>query len=152
MQGGLAKDVAVMSWLGPRAGIEAAMSGHDVVMATHTNCYFCYTQELPDDERFIRLPPGVVGHSLPLKSVYTFDPSADVPGFARAHILGGQGFVWTEQTPNEEWMQWQVWPRALAMSEVLWSGTGCRSFEVFCQEVDSIVRKMRQDGFNAAHR
>lgn len=138
-----------MSWLGPASGIEAASAGHDVVMATSTNCYFCYAQDLPDDCH-AKLPPGVVGNVVPLEKVYEFDPCAGVPLTARSHILGGQAFVWTEQIPNERWMEWQVWPRALAMSEVLWSGKNCRTYEDFKCDADHLVSKMRAAGVNAA--
>ena len=66
------------------------------------------------------------------------------------HILGGQTFLWSEQVPNESWIQWKMWPRALAMSEVLWSGPRKRSFAAFKDDADSVVRKLRNAGFNAA--
>jgi hexosaminidase len=42
LEGGLAPDATVMSWRGMEAGIEAAKSGHDVVMAPHKWTYFDY--------------------------------------------------------------------------------------------------------------
>ena len=56
----------------------------------------------------------------------------------------------SEQVPNESWIQWKMWPRALAMSEVLWSGPRKRSFAAFKDDADSVVRKLRNAGFNAA--
>jgi len=149
MEGGLAEDAAVMSWLEPKSGIQAAVAGHDVVMATHTYCYFDYTQDIPNDPHDV-LPPGVKGNVLPIEKVYSFDPCADVPESAQRHILGGQTFLWSEQVPNESWIQWKMWPRALAMSEVLWSGPRKRSFAAFKADADSVVRKLRNAGFNAA--
>lgn len=149
MEGGLAKGAAVMSWLAPKAGIEAACAGHDVVMAVHTNCYFCYSQGIQNDS-YAALPPGVVGNVLPLERVYAFDPCAGVPVEVRGHILGGQTFLWSEQVPNESFIQWKMWPRALAMSEVLWCGPRKRAYPEFKREADAVVRKLRQGGFNAA--
>lgn len=148
-EGGLAEGVAVMSWLGPKAGIEAAVAGHDVVMATHTNCYFCYTQGISGDP-YAGLPPGVKGNDLPLEQVYAFDPCAGVPEKARGHILGGQSFLWAEQVPNESYLQWKMWPRASAMSEVLWCGPRKRSFAEFKSKLDAVVRKLLAAGINVA--
>ena len=44
LEGGLAPGATVMSWRGEAGGIEAAKSGHDVIMTPGKYTYFCYYQ------------------------------------------------------------------------------------------------------------
>ncbi|MBW8777372.1 MAG: family 20 glycosylhydrolase, partial [Stenotrophomonas sp.] len=69
-----------------------------------------------------RDPLCLAGDHLPLAQVYRFEP---VPpqldaGHAR-HILGAQANVWTEYLPTAQTVEYMVFPRELAMAEVLWS-------------------------------
>jgi hexosaminidase len=117
LQGGLAPGATVMSWRGTKGGIEAAQSGHDVVMAANQFTYFDYYQGPKDKE------PLAIGGLLPLEKVYGFDPLP--PGLdpaRRRHILGAQGQLWTEYVATPRQADYMLWPRAAALAEVVWSG------------------------------
>ncbi|WPH04861.1 putative cytochrome 52A4 [Acrodontium crateriforme] len=52
---------------------------------------------------------------------YSYDPLSGVPANSTHLVLGGEGHTWSEQTDQVN-LDALVWPRAAAISEVLWSG------------------------------
>ena len=127
LEGGLAPKATVMSWRGINGGIAAARQNHDVVMTPTSNTYFDYKQ---GDGRF---EPTNVGAYLPLEKVYAFDPAVPdslAPEQAK-HVIGTQGQLWTEYMPNTAQVEYQAYPRALALAEVAWSPKGARDFDSF---------------------
>jgi hexosaminidase len=128
LEGGLAPDATVMSWRGTEGGIAAAKSGHHVVMTPTQYCYFDYMQGDPVIERY-------GGAHLGIKQVYQFNP---VPlGVDSSYVLGGQGNIWTEMIPNFRRVEYMTWPRALALSEDLWSPKGNRNWDEFVPRMEA---------------
>ncbi|KAA3619087.1 MAG: beta-N-acetylhexosaminidase [Flavobacterium sp.] len=117
LEGGLAPNATVMSWRGTQGGIEAAKSGHKVIMTPTSHAYFDYYQSEDPKE------PLAIGGFLPLEKVYGFDPIPDELTDEEAqYVLGAQGNVWTEYMKTEQQVEYMIFPRMLAMSEVVWSG------------------------------
>lgn len=116
----------VMSWRGMSGGIKAAQLGHDVVMSPVDHAYFDYCEGKPPLE-----PDCMVGY-LPLKQVYAFEPVPPslTPEQAQ-HILGGQANLWTEYLPRTGQAEAKLWPRALAIADVLWSPRTARDWNGF---------------------
>lgn len=128
LEGGLAPDAIVMSWRGVKGGIEAARQGHEVIMSPTTFVYLDYMQGDPVIE-----PP--VYAMLRLKTCYSFEPVPD--SVDPRLILGGQGNLWTEQVYNMRHLEYMVWPRALAISECLWSPKDKKDWTGFEQRVET---------------
>lgn len=117
MEGGLAPNATVMSWRGTQGGIEAAKKSHNVIMTPGSHAYFDHYQSENSKE------PLAIGGFLPLKKVYSFNPIPEELNSNEAkYILGAQGNVWTEYISTENQAEYMVFPRMLAMSEVVWSG------------------------------
>jgi hexosaminidase len=127
LEGGLAPDAAVMSWRGMQGGIDAAKMGHDVVMSPTTYTYLDYIQS-----DAVMEPP--VYATLRLKTAYEFEPVPD--GVDPKYIKGGQANLWTEQVYNMRHEQYMVWPRAFAISEVLWSPKEKKNWNDFEKRVE----------------
>ncbi|MDY0102989.1 MAG: family 20 glycosylhydrolase [Lentimicrobium sp.] len=126
LEGGLAPGATVMSWRGMEGGIEAARSGHDVIMTPTDYCYLDYYQADPAGEPF-----GIGGY-VPLKKVYSFEPVPDVLTEKESkHILGAQGNIWTEYIAKPDMVEYMVYPRALALAEINWSPKEARNWEDF---------------------
>jgi hexosaminidase len=142
LEGGLAPNATVMSWRGIDGGIAAASSGHDVVMTPTSNCYFDYFQGLTGE-------PEPTGSYLPLERVYEYEPvpTALTPDQAR-HILGAQGNVWTENIPDGRKAQYMAFPRACAMSEVVWSPAGKKDFRDFSARMAGQYDRLVARGIN----
>ncbi|NND76650.1 MAG: family 20 glycosylhydrolase, partial [Flavobacteriales bacterium] len=118
LEGGLADGAMVQSWRGMEGGIQAAESGHDVIMSPTSHCYFDY---------------GL--NSIDLKKVYSFYPvPSQLSDKEKEHVLGAECNMWSERAPYDL-VDSKVFPRILAMSEVLWSDSVGRDFEEFYQRV-----------------
>ncbi|WP_026452118.1 glycoside hydrolase family 20 protein [Aequorivita capsosiphonis] len=117
LEGGLAPNATVMSWRGMQGGIDAAKQKHDVIMTPVSHAYFDYYQSENLDE------PTAIGGFLPLKKVYSLNPIPhELTEEEGKYILGAQANLWTEYIPTEKQVEYMVFPRILAMSEVVWSG------------------------------
>jgi hexosaminidase len=124
LEGGLASNATVMSWRGTRGGIEAARSGHDVVMAPTSHTYLDYYQS-----ENVAAEPIAIGGFLPLERVYSFDPMpAELePQYAR-HVLGGQAQLWTEYMKDPKKVEYMAFPRLTALAEAVWTPTERKSW------------------------
>ena len=125
LEGGLSPNAAVMSWRGEQGGIDAAKQGHYVVMSPTTYCYFDYYQSSHAIE------PLAIGGYLPLEKVYQYNPiPKELNKEEQRFILGGQANLWTEYISTFEQLEYMTYPRALALSQSLWS-TAKPSYEEF---------------------
>ena len=137
LQGGLAPNAAVMSWRGLKGGIEAAKQGREVVMSPTDFVYLDYMQGDATLE-----PP--VYASLRLQKTYQFEPVPE--GVNASLIKGGQGNLWTEQIYNTRHMQYMIWPRAFAVSEVLWSPKEKKNWNTFVLKVEQHFKRLDAAG------
>jgi hexosaminidase len=118
LEGGLSPNAAVMSWRGFEGGIEAAKLGHEVVMSPGSHCYFDHYQGKSVSE------PLAIGGYTPLEKVYEFNPIPEgLKDQDARFILGGQANLWTEYIPTFDQLTYMTYPRAIALSQVLWGGT-----------------------------
>jgi hexosaminidase len=116
LEGGLAPNATVMSWRGEGGGIAAAQQKHEVVMTPTSYCYFDYGQGDPSRE------PLNIGARLTLDTVYSYDPiPKELQPDEAKYILGAQGNMWTEYQKTPESVEYMLFPRMLALSEVVWS-------------------------------
>ncbi|NOX87819.1 MAG: family 20 glycosylhydrolase [Calditrichaeota bacterium] len=145
LQGGLAPRATVMSWRGYEGGIEAARSGHDVIMTPTSHCYFDYYQGPRD------LEPEAIGGYLPLSKVYRFEPTPDSLTAEEAkHVLGGQANLWTEFIPTPEQAEYMTFPRIAAMSEALWSFEKNKDWDDFAARLTSYLQRLDALNINYA--
>ncbi|MBO9672341.1 MAG: family 20 glycosylhydrolase [Sphingobacteriaceae bacterium] len=121
LDGGVSPTATLMYWRTwiPTAPKSAAEKGNPIIMTPGEYCYFDAQQD---------------AHSL--KKVYSFNPV----GFGlneneQKFVLGGQANIWTEYIPSEQRLEYMLFPRMLAMSDVLWGHQ---------QDFDSFSRKMGQ--------
>ena len=117
LEGDVNVSAMIMSWRGVKGGLEAAEKGHDVVMAPTSHGYFDYYQTNPEDWN----NPTLFKAYLPMERVYSLDPSPDsLSVVAKKHIIGAQANIWTEYIAYKNLLEYQMLPRAAAMSEVQW--------------------------------
>jgi hexosaminidase len=63
-----------------------------------------------------------IGGYTPVEKVYSYDPIPDSLNEQQGkHVLGAQGNVWTEYMSNDKKVEYMIFPRMSALSEVLWS-------------------------------
>ncbi len=131
LEGGLAPNATVMSWRGEKGGIAAAKQQHDVIMTPGSHVYFDHSQIKNDDSL-------TFGGFTPFEKVYSYEPVPKViTGENEKFILGAQANVWTEYITNTSKLEYQVFPRISALSEVLWSGKESRNWNKFSKKMSA---------------
>jgi hexosaminidase len=137
LEGGLAPGATVMSWRGEQGGITAAKAGHDVVMAPTTYTYFDYYQAEPKNE------PLAIGGLLPLQNVYNYNPiPSELSSEEAKHVLGAQAQVWTEYIPGPKKAEYMAFPRACALSEVVWTPHEKKDYKDFFERMQEHVQRL----------
>ena len=125
LEGGLAPNAIVMSWRGEKGGIEAAKQKHQVIMTPQKPVYFDHTQTKNEDS-------VTIGGFNPIESVYSYEPvPRELTGTAASYVLGAQANVWTEYMKNPSKVEYMIFPRMSALSEVLWSPKESRNWSSF---------------------
>lgn len=125
LEGGLAPNAVVMSWRGEKGGIEAAKQNHQVIMTPSRPVYFDHTQSKNEDS-------VVIGGYNPLEAVYAYEPVPKELDSSKAkYVLGAQANLWTEYVRYPSKVEYMVFPRMAALSEVLWSQKSVKNWNDF---------------------
>ena len=142
LEGGLAPNAIVMSWRGEQGGIEAAKQDHEVIMTPGSHVYFDHTQRKNEDS-------VTIGGFTPIEKVYGYEPlpkelSADKHKF----ILGAQANLWTEYIKNTRKVEYMIFPRLSALSEILWTPKEKRDFKHFERRLPANFKRYELWGAN----
>lgn len=143
LEGGLAPNATVMSWQGEAGGIAAAQQKHDVIMTPSTFLYLDYYQGHPATE------PLNAGGYLPLRTVYNYEPSTPLLNAEeQKYIKGVQANIWTEFMPDQQMVEYMIWPRALALSEIAWSPAAKKNEARFMNKLSAELARMEKENIN----
>ncbi|MGO1244879.1 MAG: glycoside hydrolase family 20 protein [Sphingobacterium sp.] len=130
LEGGLPEGATVMNWRSEKEAIDAANMEHDVIMTPAEYLYFDSYQSDP------RTQPEGIGGFLPLDKVYSYNPiPSEIPEDKAVHIIGAQANLWSEYTPVYQQVEYMVFPRALALSEINWTKQEDRNWKDFHQRL-----------------
>ncbi len=130
-------DAIVQNWHGGAAF--AAKRGWDVVNSDNRFTYFDYPTQ-PDPTKPKWMPV------LDLEKAYAFEPApAGLSPEESKRILGGEACLWTEYVPQER-VDAQLFPRILALSEVVWSQGRKTEFRDFARRVEAHMARLKQMG------
>lgn len=114
LEGGLPAGCMVQSWRGMQGGIDAARQGVQAIMSPTSHAYFDYDV-----------------HTTDVRQVYSFEPIPnELDENESSFIVGGECNMWTERAPQHS-VDSKVFPRLLAMAEVLWSPADRRDITAF---------------------
>jgi hexosaminidase len=143
LEGGLAPNATVMSWRGTKGGIEAAKAKHDVIMTPTAYAYLNFGQGDPAYE------PLTFPDYIPLKRVYGFDPvPKELSAEEAKYVIGGQGNLWTEYIKTPETAEYQLFPRMLALSEVLWTDPKNKDYSDFLRRLPGELKRLDKQNVN----
>jgi hexosaminidase len=132
MAGGLTPGAIVMSWRGTKGGEAAALAGHDAVMSPTSHCYFDYTYKVTSTQK-----------------VYSYEPvPATLPADKVKHILGVQANFWSHIDRTPQRVDFQVYPRLLALAERSWSPQSCRDWQDFWARLQQHRSPLARMGVN----
>ena len=146
LEGGLAPNATVMSWRGIGGAVQAAKEGHDVILTPNSHAYFDYYQSDNENE------PIAIGGFLPLEKVYSFNPIPEELTQEQAkYVLGAQGNVWTEYMPTSQKVEYMAFPRAIALSEVVWSSPKNKNYQDFVNRLEHYQKRLDKQQVNYAN-
>lgn len=105
IEGDIGKDWIIMAWQEQEKGRIALQKGYQVVMTPTSHLYFDYSYA-----------------TTPTRKVYSYDPvPPDATEDEKSRILGIQANYWTHIDRWESRIDYQLFPRVLALSEKAWS-------------------------------
>lgn len=111
---------------------KALERGISVIMCPQHGCYYDW---------------GYAGNST--RKVYEWNPvSEGVTPEQQALIKGGQAALWTERIATQNRVEWMLYPRVCALSEVLWSEPSSRDWDNFYQRITVFYPVMKKLGIN----
>ena len=117
---------------GLRAQKAALERGIPVVMCPQHGCYLDW---------------GYAGNST--RKVYEWDPvTSQVTPEQEALVKGGQGALWTERVATQDRVEWMLYPRLAALSEVFWTNASRRNWDDFYRRITDFYPVMRKMGIN----
>ena len=133
LEGGITPGATVMSWRGEKGGIEAARHGNDVVMSPASHLYFDHGQHPVPHSPY---EPVNICCYLPLEKVYSYNPlSSELTAEQHKHILGVQANLWTEYISTPEKVEYMLFPRLLALSEIAWTPAANKNYDDFLRRL-----------------
>lgn len=143
LEGGLAPNAAVMSWRGTEGGIAAAKQKHFVVMSPGSHCYFDHYQGEPKNE------PIAFGGYTNVEKVYSFNPiPKELSEEQSKYILGAQANLWTEYINTPGHVEYMLFPRIAALSEVVWGTSNPKEYKEFEKRLISHFEIYDKKGIN----
>lgn len=135
LDGGLAPNAIVMSWRGEKGGIAAAKVKQKVVMSPEEKLYLNHKQFMNDDSL-------AANKFLPLETVYNYEPVPEELNAEQAkYIWGAQGNLWSEYIANPAKVQYMIFPRMDALSEIQWSQKGQKNFPDFLNRLKAQFKR-----------
>jgi len=142
LEGGLAPNATVMSWRGEEGGIAAAKQNHDVIMTPGKYVYFDHAQLKNSDS-------VTIGGFLPVDTVYNYEPvPKELTTEEAKYVLGAQANVWTEYMKYPSKVEYMIFPRMSALSEVLWSPKGTKNWDEFSSHLTDMYKRYQLWGAN----
>ena len=117
---------------GLKAQKAALERGIPVVMCPQHGCYLDW---------------GYAGNST--RKVYEWDPvTSQVTPEQEALVKGGQGALWTERVATQDRVEWMLYPRLAALSEVFWTNASKRNWDDFYRRITDFYPVMRKMSIN----
>ena len=141
LEGGLSPEATVMSWRGEAGGIASALQDHDAIMTPGGNGM--YLDTFQGDSKIE--PVSIGGYTL-LEKVYSYNPVPDtlVTLGKDKHIKGVQANHWSEYMYNTDIMEYRMYPRMLAVSEIAWTPLDKKDYKDFERRINNAY--VRLDG------
>jgi hexosaminidase len=145
LEGGLTQNATVMSWRGEAGGIQAAKEGHNVIMTPGGYMYLDHSQA-----KDTKTEPLSIGGFLPLDVVYNYNPKpAVLTPEQQKYIIGVQANTWTEYIPTENKLEYMLFPRVIALSEVGWTKPENKDYASFtANRLPEFLKNIGQFGVN----
>jgi len=131
----LPKELIVQVWApyGTRKAINHINMGHKGIVSNFSKFYLDYTFTM-----------------FPLKKTYEFDIRKTYNPIGQKNILGFEAPAWSEYIQDKKRLDWQTYPRLIAMAEVAWTKQKAKDYASFIERLDVINKRLDILGVNHA--
>ena len=131
----LPEGAIIYGWQGfGKAALKAAAQGHRFIMTPARILYFIRYQGPQWFE-----PLTYFGNNT-LKDVYTYEPVQEEWNPVYEDLLMGvQASMWTEFCNSPDDVEYQLFPRLLALSDIAWAKKGTKDWPDFLKRIDKIL-------------
>lgn len=141
------EDIIVYGWQGD-GGVavrDSKATGHKFIMTPAKSTYLIRYQGPQWFE------PWTYFGNITLRDAYQFEPTGkDWDDTLKSNLLGVQGSLWSEFCKNPSDMQYQVFPRLLAIADVAWRPEGRADWEGFLPALDEFTETLADKDINFA--
>ena len=111
-------------------------------MTPGSHVYFDHSQKKKEDS-------VTIGGYTTVQKVYSYEPIPKELNASQAKfVLGAQANVWTEYITNTRKVEYHIFPRVSALSEVLWSPKEGREWNDFEERLNSQFKRYELWGAN----
>jgi len=146
LEGELSPSATIMYWGAEDGVADCLKEGHPTVLTTGSHLYFDHYQSLSQQEL------KAFGGYAPLKKVYDYEPMpAGLENQYADLVLGVQANVWTEYMPTEKQVEYMLFPRLAALSEVCWQAEGSKDWNRFRAKMDVMLKRYKAMAINFAY-
>ena len=145
LEGGLSPDATVMSWRGEEGGIASALQDHDVIMTPGGNGM--YLDHYQGDSK---IEPVAIGGYTTLEKTYSYNPTPDtLVAMKKDHFVKGvQTNIWAEYLYNVDLVEYRMYPRVLALSEIGWTNVDRKNFDDFARRINNAYVRLDEHAVN----
>ncbi|MFW9851947.1 MAG: beta-N-acetylhexosaminidase [Candidatus Thorarchaeota archaeon] len=132
---GIDKDVIAQWWLGKKSRILNHIHSGGSIVASHLfHVYLDYNYIL-----------------IPLQKTYSFEPiPKKLNDKYHKKILGVEAPLWCEWVPDRERLEWQIFPRLVAVAEIGWTLRENKNYKSFIKRLKYFNEKLDALGVNYA--
>jgi hexosaminidase len=138
----LPEGAVIQYWHGDFAPVvrQAEQSGSQVIMSPAANTYLDqkYAQDSPVGLEWVE------GGPFTWSEYYNWDPAQG--GLEDHQILGVEGALWSETIRDNHQAQWLLYPRAVSLAEVAWSGQEVRNTGDFRRRLGALGERLAKQG------
>ena len=127
-------EIIVQYWLGNKTTLQQhAQQGRRIILSNYDAYYLDHTYT----------------HSS-LEKVYSFDPIFGDLQENAASILGIETPLWSEFVPSRARLDWQLFPRLLAVAESAWAGENRPGYPHFHSRLPEMLTQLEHAGIGSA--
>ncbi|MDG3087170.1 beta-N-acetylhexosaminidase [Vibrio hannami] len=132
-------DTVIYSWLSEEAAIKCARKGFDVVLQPAQYLYFDMAQSNNPDEQGVDW-----SNPISLEKTYCYEPLSELEPSHEIHsrVLGIQCAIWSEFIPNNQRLEYMLYPRLLASAEAAWTNSENRDWKEFLSRLKGQLTHM----------
>ncbi|MCG8580001.1 MAG: family 20 glycosylhydrolase [Bacteroidales bacterium] len=131
------RNATIVVWQDDAEIKQAISNNNKIVKSPNNYLYFDHYQSDPQHH------PLAIGGYTPLRDVYSYEPvSDDLNEVEAKSIIGLQANCWSEYMTSPEQLEFMLYPRLCAFSEICWISSNEKNWAQFMQKLDQHLERL----------